>query len=57
MLTPDSAKLFVVLLGFIFILVGIAISIFSELANVVPIGMGIVGIFLILIPFTYGGKK
>ncbi|MFW5945532.1 MAG: hypothetical protein ACOCSJ_02735 [Candidatus Natronoplasma sp.] len=57
MLTPDYAKLFVVLLGFIFILVGMAISIFSELANVVPIGMGIIGIFLILIPFTYGGKK
>jgi len=54
---PNHAKLFVILLGFIFILVGIAISIFSEIVNIVPIGMGIIGIFLMLIPFTYGGKK
>jgi len=45
------------LLGFIFILIGIIISVSMEIVNVVPIGMGIVGIFLILIPFTYGGKK
>jgi len=57
MVMPNHAKLFVILLGFIFILVGIAISIFSEIVNIVPIGMGIIGIFLMLIPFTYGGKK
>jgi len=57
MLMPTYAKLFVMLLGFIFILAGIGISLFSGIANVVPVGMGIIGIFLILIPFTYGGKK
>jgi len=56
MLMPNRAKLFVILLGFIFIMVGISISIFSEIPNVVPIAMGIVGIFLMLIPFTYTGK-
>ncbi|MEF8832040.1 MAG: hypothetical protein V5A66_00805 [Candidatus Thermoplasmatota archaeon] len=54
---PTHAKLFVILLGFIFIIVGIGISMLSDIPNVVPIGMGIIGIFLMLTPFTYGGKK
>lgn len=54
---PNHAKLFVILLGLVFILAGIAISILSDIVNIVPIGMGIIGIFLMLIPFTYGGKK
>ncbi len=57
MLMPNYAKLFVILLGLLFIITGIGISMFSEIANVVPIGMGIIGIFLMLIPFTYVGKK
>jgi len=57
MVMPNHAKLFVIFLGLIFILAGITISILSEIFNIVPIGMGIIGIFLMLIPFTYGGKK
>ena len=57
MLMPRSAKMFIVLLGFFFIVAAIGISLILDYPNVVPIGIGIVGIFLILLPFTYQGKR
>lgn len=57
MLMPKSAKIFIVLLGFIFIITAIGVSLTFDYPNVVPIGISIVGLFLIILPFTYQGKR
>jgi len=48
----EPATLFVILLGLSFVSVGILISILFHTPTVFSIGMIIVGIFLMFIPFT-----
>ncbi len=57
MILPAKAKLFIVILGVLFILSGIIISSIYEIQEVIPVGMGIIGLFLIILPFTYTQKK
>ncbi len=57
MVKTGHAKSFVIILGLMFILGGIAISLIYDNLDVVSIGMGIIGIFLMLLPFTSVVKK
>ncbi|MFP3871304.1 MAG: hypothetical protein ACOC55_00920 [Candidatus Natronoplasma sp.] len=53
MLRDNFAIFFVILLGLVFFAVAVAVSVLFDYPNVVPVGIGIVGIFLIILPFTY----
>ncbi len=53
MLTDNLAKYFIVLLGFLFFAVAIVVSLVSDYPNVIPAGIGIVALFLIILPFTH----
>ncbi len=57
MVMPRHVKFFVVLMGSIFILAGIALSVSTKLPNIIAIGMGIIGIFLLILPYTFVGRK
>lgn len=57
MVMPRHVKFFVVLMGSIFILSSIALSVATELPNIIAIGMGIIGIFLLILPYTFVGRK
>ncbi len=52
MIRNNLARFFIILLGFIFFVVAALVSM-TEVPDVIPIGIGIVGIFLIILPFTY----
>ncbi len=52
MVRSSYAKLFVILLGTIFILAATGLSMIIEGPEIIFIGMGIIGIFLIILPFT-----
>lgn len=53
MLRGNIAKFFVILLGLIFFVVAAGVSLTLDYPDVIPIGIGIVGIFLVILPFTY----
>lgn len=46
------AKLFITSLGIIFILIGVILSLALDLPTVLTVGIGIVGLFLIFLPYT-----
>ncbi|MBS3816395.1 MAG: hypothetical protein KGY76_02400 [Candidatus Thermoplasmatota archaeon] len=54
---PKLAKIFIILLGFVFIVIAIGISLVFNYLDLVSMGMGIIGIFLIILPFTYHKEK
>ncbi len=57
MVMPREVKFFIVAMGFLFIIVGIAVSLATNFPDIIPMGMGIVGIFLLILPYTYVREK
>ncbi|GEM_PF-2160074 len=53
MLVDNYAKVFILMLGGLFFVLSIAVSILFDLPDVISVGMAIVGIFLIILPLTY----
>ena len=48
----NVAKIFIVSLGILFILLGLVFSLLFNAPTVLTVGMGVVGIFLIFLPYT-----
>lgn len=46
------AALFIISLGVLFIIIGVTITVLFNIPTIMAIGIVLVGIFLILIPFT-----
>ncbi len=53
MLVDNYAKVFILMLGGLFFVLAIVVSLLFELHNVIAVGMAIIGIFLIILPLTY----
>lgn len=57
MVMPAKVKIFTVILGILFISMGVIISTSFDIPEVIPVGMGIIGLFLMILPYTHVEKK
>ncbi|MFW6196259.1 MAG: hypothetical protein ACOC5D_02880 [Thermoplasmatota archaeon] len=46
------AELFIMIMGLIFIVVGLVLSLFFNAPSIFSIGMGVIGLFLLIMPIT-----